>query len=69
MFIHAALQTSFLLEQLRVDVQVVAISNSRSMLLSRSPLQGTDWQAALSSQARTGQKQLHSTQACFTVVI
>jgi hypothetical protein len=26
---------------------VVAVSNSRKMLLSDTPLQGTDWQAAL----------------------
>lgn len=26
---------------------VVAVSNSRRMLLSNTPLQGTDWQAAL----------------------
>lgn len=43
------LQTPYLLEQLRVDVRVVAVSNSRRMLLSGSALQGTEWRAALDS--------------------
>jgi hypothetical protein len=44
-----ALQTPYLLEQLRVYVRVVAVSNSRKMLLSNSALQGTEWRAALDS--------------------
>uniref|UniRef100_A0A383VBT6 Homoserine dehydrogenase n=1 Tax=Tetradesmus obliquus TaxID=3088 RepID=A0A383VBT6_TETOB len=44
-----AKQTPYLLEQLRVDVRVVAVSNSRRMLLSGSALQGTEWRAALDS--------------------
>ncbi|KAF6264207.1 homoserine dehydrogenase [Scenedesmus sp. NREL 46B-D3] len=44
-----AKQTPYLLEQLRVDVRVVAVSNSRKMLLSSSALQGTEWRTALDS--------------------
>lgn len=43
---HSA-QAAFLQQQLHVRVEVVAISNSRRMVLSGSGLQGTDWQAAL----------------------
>lgn len=43
--IHA--QTTYLREKLNVAAHVVAVSNSRRMLLSNMPLQGTDWQAAL----------------------
>jgi homoserine dehydrogenase len=46
---YCFLQTPYLLEQLRVDVRVVAVSNSRKMLLSNSALQGTEWRAALDS--------------------
>jgi hypothetical protein len=41
------LQTTYLRERLNVAAHVVAVSNSRQMVLSSTPLQGTDWQAAL----------------------
>jgi hypothetical protein len=41
------LQTNYLRERLNVAAHVVAVSNSRQMLLSSTPLQGTDWQAEL----------------------
>jgi hypothetical protein len=50
------LQTTFLLDQFRVNVEVVAISNSRKMLLSTAPLQGTNWQDALAADVRDCQR-------------
>jgi len=50
------LQTTFLLDQFRVNVEVVAISNSRKMLLSTAPLQGTAWQDALAADVRDCQR-------------
>eukprot|EP00878_Enallax_costatus_P043901 GHUV01052005.1.p1 GENE.GHUV01052005.1~~GHUV01052005.1.p1 ORF type:complete len:234 (+),score=43.74 GHUV01052005.1:95-796(+) len=47
-----AKQTPFLLEQLKVDVRVVAVSNSRQMLLSNTPVQGTAWREALAAEGQ-----------------
>lgn len=42
-------QTAYLRNKLNVVAHVVAISNSRKMVLSQAPLQGSDWQAALAN--------------------
>lgn len=53
------LQTKYLRERLNVAAHVVAVSNSRQMLLSSTPLQGTDWQAAL-AKVGAGSAAAHS---------
>jgi homoserine dehydrogenase len=46
------LQTEFLRSELRVALSVVAVANSRSMLLSADPLQLGAWQEQLAAQVR-----------------
>ena len=48
------MQTTYLREQLNVVAHVVAVSNSRKMVLSQVPLQDADWQAALAEVRATG---------------
>lgn len=44
------MQSSALLRNLQVHVNVVAISNSKRMLLSREALQLTNWQQSLQTE-------------------
>jgi hypothetical protein len=46
------LQTEALLQNLRVSLSVVAISNSKKMILSSEPLQKLDWQQQLGEEVR-----------------